>query len=141
MPKERHTSMFSATFPSEVQRLAQQFLKPDYVFLSVGVLGAANEDVKQEVREVSFRQKKDELVKVLNEVYSDTARILIFCEKKKMADFLAATLCDRDFKTTSIHGDRLQSQREQALNSFKKGQTPILVATAVAARGLVSEAI
>lgn len=138
MPKERHTSMFSATFPAEVQRLAQQFLKPDYVFLSVGVLGAANEDVKQEVREVMFREKKDELIKVLNEIYSETARILIFCEKKKMADFLAATLCDRDFKTTSIHGDRLQSQREQALNTFKRGQTPILVATAVAARGLVS---
>ena len=126
MPEVRHTCMFSATFPTEVQKLAQQFLRPDYVFLSVGILGAANADVVQEFREVEFRQKKDELIKILSEIYNDTARILIFCEKKKMADFLAANLCDRDYKTTSIHGDRLQSQREQALSTFKKGTTPIL---------------
>lgn len=135
-PKERHTMMFSATFPSEVQRAAQQFLKNDYIFLSVGILGAANADVKQEIRKVEFREKKDELFKILKDIYKTDERILIFCEKKKMADFLASRLCDRDFKTTSIHGDRLQSQREQALNSFKKGETPILVATSVAARGL-----
>lgn len=51
---------------------------------------------------------------------------------------MAANLCDRDYKTTSIHGDRLQSQREAALKSFKLGETPILVATSVAARGIYS---
>lgn len=136
MPTKRHTMMFSATFPSEVQSLAQQFLKPDYIFLSVGILGAANSDVKQEIRQVEFREKRDELLKILADIYKPDERILIFCEKKKMADFLAANLCDRDYKTTSIHGDRLQSQREQALETFKKGSTPILVATSVAARGL-----
>lgn len=136
MPTERHTSMFSATFPTEVQKLAQQFLRPDYVFLSVGALGAANEDVKQEIRQVEFKKKKAELINILKEIYNEKARILVFCERKKTADFLSANLCGDDFKSISIHGDRLQSQREQALKSFKNGQTPVLVATSVAARGL-----
>lgn len=136
MPADRHTMMFSATFPNDVQRLAQEFLKQDYIFLSVGILGAANSDVKQEIRQVEFKQKKNELLKILSQVYNKDERILVFCQKKKTADFLAGNLCDHDYKTTSIHGDRLQSQREQALNTFKKGETPVLVATSVAARGL-----
>jgi len=134
--EDRHTMMFSATFQAEIQRLAQEFLKKDYIFLSCGILGSANSDVKQEIRQVEFNKKRDELVDILKDIYGPNERILVFCEKKKMADFLASRLCDRDFKTTSIHGDRLQSQREQALNSFKTGETPILVATSVAARGL-----
>lgn len=57
-------------------------------------------------------------------------------ETKKNADFLAAFLSEEGLPTTSIHGDRLQREREEALNDFKTGRMPILVATAVAARGL-----
>lgn len=89
MPKERQTVMFSATFPSEVQRLAQEFLKPDYIFLSVGILGAANSDVKQEIRKVEFKQKKGELIELLKDIYKPDERILVFCEKKKMAGLLS----------------------------------------------------
>ena len=65
-----------------------------------------------------------------------TDRTLIFVETKRNADFLAAALSTEGLPTTSIHGDRLQREREEALADFKSGTRPILVATAVAARGL-----
>jgi superfamily II DNA/RNA helicase len=62
---ERHTSMFSATFPEEVQALAKHFLRRDYVFLAVGNLGGANEDIAQTIEEVPDANKKDRLIQLL----------------------------------------------------------------------------
>lgn len=97
-------------------------------------------------------------MEILQSPDSANNKILVFVEKKKNADFLATYLCQNDvsqwyvrlflnfihtapigryqLKTTSIHGDRLQEQRERAIDDFKTGRMPILVATAVAARGL-----
>ncbi len=61
---------------------------------------------------------------------------LVFVETKRGADALEDFLARNGFPATSIHGDRSQSEREQALRSFRSGRTPILVATDVAARGL-----
>lgn len=61
---------------------------------------------------------------------------IVFVERKKVADYIAAYLSEVDFPTTSIHGDREQPEREQALRDFKTNKMKILVATAVAARGL-----
>merc|ERR1712179_125365 len=63
-------------------------------------------------------------------------RTLVFVKTKRNADFLATYLSEEGLPTTSIHGDRLQREREEALDDFKRGKMPILVATAVAARGL-----
>ena len=61
---------------------------------------------------------------------------LVFVETKRGTDFLASFLSEKDIPSTSIHGDRLQSQREQALRDFRTGRMKILIATNVAARGL-----
>ncbi|CAH8496535.1 unnamed protein product [Heterobilharzia americana] len=61
---------------------------------------------------------------------------LVFVETKRGADILAKFLCQLNFPVASIHGDRPQTEREHALQSFRSGRTPILIATAVAARGL-----
>lgn len=61
---------------------------------------------------------------------------LVFVEQKRHADYYAAYLSEKDFPTTSIHGDREQPEREHALRDFKTNKMKILVATAVAARGL-----
>lgn len=61
---------------------------------------------------------------------------MVFVETKRTADFLATYLSEHDIPTTSIHGDRLQRERELALCDFKTGRMIVLVATAVAARGL-----
>jgi len=63
---------------------------------------------------------------------------MVFVEQKRNADFIAAFLSEKDYPTTSIHGDREQPEREQALRDFKNNKMKILVATAVAARGLGS---
>jgi len=133
-PKDkRQTLMFSATFPSEVQQLALDFLK-DYLFLTIGILGSANSDVAQKFIECEKFKKRETLLETLKDVGTD--RTLVFVETKRNADFLASVLSNEGFPTTSIHGDRLQREREEALRDFKTGRMPILVATAVAARGL-----
>ena len=106
----------------------------DYLFLAIGMVGCVSSDVVQTVHEVQKFDKRDKLNAILADVGTD--RTLVFVETKKNADFLASYLSQQGLPTTSIHGDRLQREREQALGDFKAGRMPILVATAVAARGL-----
>jgi probable ATP-dependent RNA helicase DDX4 len=73
---------------------------------------------------------------LLYEIFTGGEKTLVFVETKRTADFIAAYLSEHDFPTTSIHGDRLQREREEALWDFKSGRMGVLVATAVAARGL-----
>jgi len=129
----RQTFMFSATFPRDIQRLASDFMQ-DYVFLSVGRVGAASKDVKQSVLYVDNHDKPDSLMRFLATIQSGL--ILVFVETKRGADYLEDVLCREGFPAASIHGDKTQREREGALHSFKNGHTPVLVATDVAARGL-----
>ncbi|KAI8483061.1 putative ATP-dependent RNA helicase ddx4 [Branchiostoma belcheri] len=130
---ERQTLMFSATFPEEIQKLAQDFLE-DYIFLTIGRVGGANTDVEQSVMESSQYDKREKLTDILGNLGQE--RVLVFVETKRNADFLASYLSQSGFPTTSIHGDRLQKEREEALSDFRQGRAPVLVATSVAARGL-----
>ncbi|XP_014239350.1 ATP-dependent RNA helicase vasa-like [Cimex lectularius] len=132
---QRQTLMFSATFPEDIQRLASKYLN-NYLFIAVGIVGGACSDVEQVIYEVSKFEKKAKLVEILRTFEGEKQLALVFVEQKRTADFIAAYLSENNFPTTSIHGDRLQSQREQALCDFKSGYMPTLVATAVAARGL-----
>jgi superfamily II DNA/RNA helicase len=128
----RQTMMFSATFPKEIQRLAADFLY-DYIFLAVGRVGSTHENITQRVEYVDDHIKRDVLCRLLRELPGLT---LVFVETKRNADAIEDFLCRDGFPATSIHGDRTQREREDALSSFRAGRTPILVATDVAARGL-----
>ncbi|KAI8394124.1 P-loop containing nucleoside triphosphate hydrolase protein [Radiomyces spectabilis] len=132
--ENRITLMFSATFPRDIQYLARDFLK-DYVFLSVGRVGSTSENITQKVEYVEDEDKRSVLLDILHSTEVN-GLTLIFVETKRMADFLSEFLLDHNFPATSIHGDRTQRERERALDSFRTGRTPIMVATAVAARGL-----
>jgi len=129
----RQTFMFSATFPREIQRLAGDFLR-DYIFLAVGRVGSASKDVKQIVEFVEDRDKTPTLIRHLAEVRDGL--ILVFVETKRAADKLEYDLIREGYPATSIHGDRSQREREDALAAFRSGRFPILVATDVASRGL-----
>lgn len=129
------SGMFSATFPIGVQKAAAEFLKTNYIFVVIGVVGGACTDVVQEFVQVERSEKRGKLLDILRGG-SEDEKVLVFCNSKKGADFLAATLSSQGISTTSIHGDRLQSQRELALAEFTRGRKRVLVATAVAARGL-----
>ncbi|KAB7507833.1 ATP-dependent RNA helicase vasa, isoform A [Armadillidium nasatum] len=134
---ERQTLMFSATFSVNIQQLAKNYLN-DYVFVAVGIVGSANVDVKQTVLQVDKVSKREALVGFIKDQLEENKdeKILVFVETKRMADFIAVYLCTNEINATSIHGDRFQHQREEALSEFKSGKRNVLVATAVAARGL-----
>ncbi|XP_029496828.1 ATP-dependent RNA helicase DDX3X-like isoform X1 [Oncorhynchus nerka] len=146
----RQTMMFSATFPKEIQMLARDFLE-DYIFLAVGRVGSTSENITQKVVWVEDGDKRSFLLDLLNAtvIPSDAPDVqeaavtpgkesltLVFVETKKGADALEDFLYREGYACTSIHGDRSQRDREEALNQFRSGRCPILVATAVAARGL-----
>jgi len=139
--QNRHTMMFSATFPKEIQRLAQDFLR-DYIFLAVGRVGSTSENITQDIVWVETEQKKSFLLDLLAATMErDPEKLvesltLVFVETKRGADNLEDFIYRNSYPVSSIHGDRSQGERELALKHFRSGRCPILVATAVAARGL-----
>lgn len=137
---ERQTLMFSATFPKAIQELASDFLH-NYIFLAVGRVGSTSENITQTILWVNEQDKRSYLLDLLSSIkesveYSANSLTLIFVETKKGADALEEFLYQCNHPVTSIHGDRTQKEREEALRCFRSGDCPILVATAVAARGL-----
>ncbi|KAJ3582030.1 hypothetical protein NHX12_015969 [Muraenolepis orangiensis] len=122
----RQTMMFSI--------LARDFLE-DYIFLAVGRVGSTSENITQKVVWVEESDKRSFLLDLLNATGKDSLT-LVFVETKKGADALEDFLYREGYACTSIHGDRSQRDREEALSQFRSGRCPILVATAVAARGL-----
>ena len=132
MPVQRQTLMFSATFPKTIQRLASDFLY-NYLFIAVGRVGSSSDLIMQQIEYVNDEDKHTALLSTLTKCSGLT---LIFVERKKSADALELWLQNHGVSANSIHGDRTQHEREQALAMFRSGACPILVATDVAARGL-----
>lgn len=138
---QRQTLMFSATFPKNIQELASDFLS-NYIFLAVGRVGSTSENITQTLLWVNEHEKRSYLLDLLSRLtegnpdFTPDSLTLIFVETKKGADALEEFLYQNKYPVTSIHGDRSQREREDALKCFRSGDCPILVATAVAARGL-----
>ncbi|KAJ2601789.1 ATP-dependent RNA helicase ded1 [Coemansia sp. RSA 1286] len=130
---DRQTLMFSATFPRDIQMLAQDFLR-DYIFLTVGRVGSTSENITQRIEFVEDADKLSLLLDLLES--NGDCLTLVFVETKRMADRLSDDLLYNNIHASAIHGDRTQRERERALENFRTGRTPVLVATAVAARGL-----
>lgn len=132
----RQSMMFSATFAREVQVMAQDFLN-DYVFIVVGKVGSASELVTQEVQYAEdVRGKVRSLERAIKEKLPAGQLAVVFVETKKSADTLELDLHEKGVAVACIHGDRSQQERMEALQAFKSGDCPVLVATDVAARGL-----
>jgi len=132
LPAQRQTLLFSATFPKEIEQLAKQTLKnPKRV--AVGMVRPAH-TVDHTLFPVPHHLKNRLLIKLLDQ--TDTESILIFTRTKHRAMNLLKKIKRTDYKATSLHGDRTQGQRRQALQGFRAGKYQILVATDIAARGL-----
>ncbi|KIW73981.1 hypothetical protein PV04_02054 [Phialophora macrospora] len=126
--------LFSATFPKRLKKLAARYLASDHVHVSIGRTGSVHVNVKQNVMWCDQDKKMKALYDLL--LSMPPSRTLIFVKFKKTADFVDDYLYNLGLPSTSIHSDRTQSEREDALRSFKSGLQPILVATGVTARGL-----
>ncbi|MCJ1435750.1 hypothetical protein MMC27_005125 [Xylographa pallens] len=127
--------MFSATFPKEARKLAKVLLASNYIRIRVGrAAGTTHLNVTQNVIFVEESRKREALFDLL--MATPPARTIVFVNGKKAADFLDDYLYNRGLPSTSIHSDRTQREREDAMRAFKSGKAPVLVATGVTARGL-----
>ncbi|XDG04682.1 hypothetical protein ABKA04_004297 [Annulohypoxylon sp. FPYF3050] len=135
---ERQTLMFTATWPQSVQALASTFMvSPVKIQIGGNESGdlQANTRIEQRVEVVDPRGKESRLLQLLK-AQPKNERVLVFCLYKKEATRVEGFLQQRGIKVVGIHGDLRQEQRTRSLEAFKTGQTPVLVATDVAARGL-----
>eukprot|EP00413_Alexandrium_margalefii_P033904 CAMPEP_0204567242 /NCGR_PEP_ID=MMETSP0661-20131031/36493_1 /ASSEMBLY_ACC=CAM_ASM_000606 /TAXON_ID=109239 /ORGANISM="Alexandrium margalefi, Strain AMGDE01CS-322" /LENGTH=451 /DNA_ID=CAMNT_0051575139 /DNA_START=48 /DNA_END=1399 /DNA_ORIENTATION=- len=141
VPRKRHTLFFTATWPREVRQLASEILsKPYKVMIGNRDELKGNQDIMQLVRIVDGPSKIREIESLLREAglhHRDSrGKSLVFCNTKRMCEQLSNTLARSGMPCTSIHGDKDQMQRDDALNGLKNGRFKVLVATDVAARGL-----
>ena len=133
LPKKRQSLFFSATMPKQIGQLAQDMLDRP-VEVTVTPVATTAEKVAQEVFFVETSRKRE----VLADLLGDPAfcRTLVFTRTKRGADRVAKYLTANGHEASAIHGDKSQSQRERALEAFKAGRAPVLVATDIAARGI-----
>jgi ATP-dependent RNA helicase RhlE len=133
LPQKRQTLFFSATMPSEIQKLADSILyKP--IKVEVTPVSSTAEKIEQEIYFVDKPNKKHLLVHVIDEL--NIKHALIFSRTKHGADRVARDLNKSGIKADSIHGDKSQNARQKALNNFKDRKINALVATDIAARGI-----
>ncbi|OQS07296.1 DEAD/DEAH box RNA helicase [Thraustotheca clavata] len=134
---DRQTLLFSATFRRRVEALARDVLKQP-VKIIVGTVGQANDDIKQIGVVLTSQQAKwNWLIQQLPSLVSQ-GKLLVFVTSKAGVDELSTNLNSHTipFNCVSIHGDKSQYERSDALHKFKTSACPILIATDVAARGL-----
>ena len=132
-PRQRHTSLFSATIPPQIETLIQWAMhKPETI--EIGARRTPAETVKHVIYPVSDSQKSDLLLELLKRVNFNS--VLIFCRTKHGADRIAGLLKRNNHAVAVLHSNRTQREREQALQGFRSGRFEVLVATDIAARGL-----
>ncbi|KAB7506533.1 putative ATP-dependent RNA helicase DDX17 [Armadillidium nasatum] len=134
---DRQTLMWSATWPKQVCKLAEDFLK-NYIQLNIGSLElSANHNIIQIIDVCKEMEKEERLVQLLQEASREgTYKAIIFVETKRKVEDVNRSLRKVGWPSRSIHGNKSQQDRDWVLNEFRSGRAPILVATDVAARGL-----
>ncbi len=137
LPAGRQTLFFSATIESSVAHLVNEHLK-NPVRVAIGSATRPADEIDLHVYEVEQDRKLGLLQLMLKQ---EEGSFLVFSRTKHGADRLAKRLARDGVKTTTIHGDRSQSQRNRALSGFQQGEFRVLVATDVAARGIHVEGI
>jgi ATP-dependent RNA helicase RhlE len=133
LPKTRQTLLFSATLSKEIESIAKDFLK-DPVTVQIGARSTPAELVAQQVIEVPKAAKTDLLIHLLKDQALEM--VLVFSRTKHGADKIARKLAQAGISTATLHSNRTQGQRMQALKKFRSGEVRCLIATDIAARGI-----
>ena len=133
LPPRHQTLLFSATMPPEVETLAMQLLHaPETV--KVDPVSSPVEAIEQTLYYVDKANKKHLLAQLLREPEVENA--LVFSRTRHGADRIVRDLDRAGIPAAAIHGDKSQNARQAALDSFKRGESKVLVATDIAARGI-----
>src|SRR5580693_495987 len=128
-PRQRHTSLFSATVPPQIETLIQWAMH-DPETVEIGMRRTPADTVKHVIYPVSDSQKTDLLLELLKRVNYDS--VIIFCRTKHGADRIAGLLKRNNHAVAVLHSNRTQREREQALAGFRNGKFEVLVATGIA---------
>lgn len=134
LPTKRQTLLFSATMSEAIEKIARTTLRTPQL-VEVSPRGQAAVTVEQTAYPVAAASKTALLLNLL-EHEEQLERVLVFTRTRRGAERLSHILMAREHKANRIHADRTQPQREAALRDFKGGQTRVLVATDIAARGI-----
>ncbi|GFR08815.1 probable ATP-dependent RNA helicase DDX5 [Trichonephila clavata] len=134
---DRQTLMWSATWPREIRKLAEEFLT-DYVQVTVGADQlVANPNIEQNIYIVEEFEKEEKLLSLLKDLIANKgSKILVFAQTKRRVDYLGMQLNDLNLPVMCIHGDVSQTKRDFVLHNFRTKKSCVLIATDVAARGL-----
>jgi ATP-dependent RNA helicase RhlE len=132
-PRDRNTSLFSATIPPEIETLIQWAMRNPQT-IEIGARRTPKDTVKHVIYPVSDSQKTDLVLELLKRVKYES--VLVFCRTKHGADRVAHLLKRNNHAVAVLHSNRTQREREQALRGFRDGRYEVLVATDIAARGL-----
>ena len=134
IPQNRQTLLFSATMPEPIKELASDILyEPEFISV-IGDEETTNNIIEQRYYVINESQRDEAVVKLLET--EDTNKCLIFCRMKREVDRLTEHLQALGFNASGLHGDLEQMDREVVIKAYRRGQTKIMVATDVAARGL-----
>ncbi len=135
LPQIRQTAMFSATMPTEIQRLTDSYMMNPRT-VQVAPQASAAETVTQGLLRVrgGFTEKRAALRKLIRA--SDVKNAIVFCNRKRDVAVLEKSLRSHGFNAAALHGDMHQSERMKTLEKFREGEIQLLVASDVAARGL-----
>ena len=133
VPHQRQNLLFSATYSTEIKRLADKMLKKP-VMIDVAIRNTTADTVNQVIHPVEQKQKQKLLSKLIRE--GNWGQTLVFTRTKHGANKLVKKLLVDNITSTAIHGNKSQGARTRALEEFKNGQSRVLVATDIAARGL-----
>ncbi len=132
MPEKRQTLMFSATLPKNILKLSEKYLSnPKRV--SVGEVNIVAQNIKQEVIRIEQDKKYKEL---MLQLHDRSGSVIVFVKTKYGADKMAKNLRRDGFTSDALHGDLRQSKRDRVMQSFRKQNFRVLIATDIAARGL-----
>lgn len=133
LPEKKQTLFFSATMPDEIEKLANTLLK-NPVTIAVTPVSSTVEKIEQAIYFVEKENKKNLLQDLLQDSAIKSA--LVFTRTKHGADKVVKNLVKQGITSEAIHGNKSQNARQRALTNFKNGNTRILVATDIAARGI-----
>jgi len=133
MPVKKQTLLFSATFSSEIKKLASGLLK-DPALIEVARQNSTSEQISQVIHYVDKHRKRELLSQLIKT--KKWEQVLVFTRTKHGANKLSKQLEESGITSTAIHGNKSQAARIKALASFKAKEVRVLVATDIAARGL-----
>ena len=139
LPPLRQTLFFSATMPPEIKRLADKFLSNPKI-ITVSAPASTNANVEHFIVHLPhFKQKQAAFYQLFKQ--EEIKNAFVFCNRKRDIEEVRRFMKSKGIKAAALHGDMEQSERTEALNEFKAGETQILVCSDVAARGLDVQAM